>query len=568
MNVSQMNKLVNMNVTKIHKQISHLMKASLLCIIFLSTNFIHSDAFDDDEFDTLLSSVTQEDLKILRTCEAGEALLWNSFLTDAGIPQALNQQFYFYTSLPRTRNIIDFPEFQLCSYQDMDSRHQFTFHIFYNATVRKNYTQSENCIDGTRIDSYLNIKNGTFLQLIENATASSLLPAQFAPLRNFNYPLLFSDLANARLEERRLGVLAHYYQKIDSKTYFEAKLPFLYMIKNFNFTQKEKNRIRQQFILFTGGGSSSFDETEFTKQHLIFDALGTGTMELSLSTRLWTHEDHHKHADAGIFVFLPTDYQFARGLYGTYIQPCDQQPILDLCYLVQDIAGTPIMPSNAGAILNDYFYDALDQLSATLLQCPLGYHQTVTLGLKLSPYWKIREDLEFNGLYTVEFLLPYKEKRFFNVINSGNFLDEYAALPTGTNALENAKLLFLETRLTELLFPRVFTTHVSPGFIITSASNIQKSYKGWDFTVGYSGWVQLAEQFYSVKIPRGTDIRDFDIENSMSNDAYQVKIFGKFHRDIHTTRHDVSLTLWADATVWNNNIGNDFSLGICFDKKF
>lgn len=559
------NKLVIMNVTTLQKKMSLIIRFSTLCSLFLSSSLAQSNSFDDDEFDTLLGNITAEDLNIIRTCEPGEAAIWNSFLEAAGIPQALNEQFYIHTSLPRTRNMIDFPEFQLCSYQDMDSRHQFTFHIFYNQTSKKNYTQSEGMIDGTRIGSYLNIENRTFLQLLENAASSSLLPPELAPLRNLNYPTLFTDLANAKLEERRLGFLAHYYQKIDSKTYFEAKLPFLYMMKNFNFTNKEKDRFRRQFISFSG---TDFDENEFAKEHLIFDALGTGTMELSLSTRLWTHEDTRKNLDGGMFLFLPTDYQFARGLYGTYIQPCNQQPILDLCDLVKDIAGSPIKNPNLGAILNDYFLSALDQLSATLLQCPLGYHQTLTIGLKLSPYWKIREDIELNGLYTVEFLLPYEEKRFFDVKDKGTFSDEYEALPTSTNAEQDAKLLFLESRLTELLFPRVFNTKVSPGFVITSASNLQKSYKQWNFTAGYSCWVQLAESFLSICIPQGTQIDDFDIERSMSQDAYQVKLFGKIHRDIHTTRHEISLTLWADATVWNNNIGNDFTFGISFDKKF
>lgn len=563
-----MNKLVNMNVTKVHKQISHIIGQAFLCTLLLTSLMIQPNAFDDDEFDTLLGNISQEDLETLRSCEPNEANIWNLFLTSAGIPKSLNEQFYIYTSLPRTRNIINFPEFQLCSYQDMNSKHQFTSHIFYNQTSRKNFTQSENCIDGTRIGSYLNIQNGTFVQLLDAALSVPDLPDALVPLKNFNYPPLFADLANSRLEERRLGVLFHYYQKIDPLTYFEAKLPFLYMLKNLNFTDKEKNRIRQQFISFTGSGSSSFNEDEFSREHLIFDAVGTGTMELSLSTRLWTHTDTSRNLDFGMFLFLPTDCQFARGLYGTYENLCDQSPLFDLCDLVKDIGSTPVVNPNAGEILNDYFFRALDQLAATLLQCPLGYHQTLTIGFKLSPYWKIREDIELNGLYTVEFLLPYEEKRAFNLKNKGDFSKIYDAMPASNNTEQEAKLNFLEARLTELLFPRVFTTKVSPGFVFTSTSNVQKSYKDWNFTAGYSCWVELAECFINVAIPQGTNIKDFDIERSMSQDAYQVKLFGKIHRDIQTARHNMSMTLWADASVLNNNIGNDFTLGICFDKKF
>ena len=556
-----------MIVKKLHKQISQIIKTGFLCAILFGTNNIQPGAFDDDEFDSLLGNITEEKIKALQNCAPGEAAVWNNFLTTLGVPQTLNNQFYIKTSLPRTRNIMNYPEFQLCSYQDMDSKSQLTFHLFYNQTSRKNYTQSVGRIDGTRIGSYLNIEDKNFISLIDAGLRTIPLPPDLQPLQSLNYPILLNDLANARLEERRLGFLSHYYHKIDKNTYFEFKIPVLYMIKNLNFTKEEKAKFRRQFIVFSGNGC--FDENEFAKQNLIFDAVGLGTSEFSLSTRLYTHESTDKHLDAGIFLFLPTDWQFARGLYGTYIEPTDQAPILDLCDLVQGIPVSPVSNPNLGAILNDYFFDAVKHLSSDLLQCPLGYYQTMTIGLKLSPYWRIREDLEFNGLYTVEFLFPYEQKRFFDVKDGmASFSDIYNALPTGTDELEEAKLDFLEARLTELLFPRVFPTKLFPGLIITSASNIQKSYKSWDFTAGYSAWVQMAENFINVSVPKGTSIKDFDIDRSMSQDAYQIKIFGKAHHDIHAPRYDLSFTMWADFAIFNNNVGNDFTIGFSFDRKF
>jgi hypothetical protein len=567
MNVLYSGKMVNMIVKKLHKQISQIIKTSFLCAILFGFNHLQSNTFDDDEFDNLLESFSEEELHTLRSCEPGEAAQWNNLLTAAKIPQALNNQFYIKTSLPRTRNILNYPEFQLCSYQDMDSKSQLTFHLFYNQTSRKNYTQSEGQVDGTRIGSYLNIEDRNFISLLDGAFRSPALPDDLAPLRGLNYPVLLNDLANARLEERRLGFLTHYYHKIDKYTYFEFKLPVLYMIKNLNFTKLEKAAFRRQFIAFTGPGSS-FNENDFAKQHLIFDAVGFGDAELSLSTRVYTHKTTHKHLDGGIFMFVPTDWQWARGLYGTYINPTDQSPLLDLCNLVKGIPFAPVKNPQLGEILNNYFFQAIDHLSSDLLQCPLGYYQTLMIGVKLSPYWKIKENLEFNGLYTVEFIFPYDQKRFFDVKDKDTFSDEYAALPNGTDAEADLKLLFLEARLTDLLFPRVFTTRVSPGFVFTSASNIQTSHRNWDFTAGYSAWVQLAESFSHIAIPKGTKIEDFDVNRSMSQDAYQVKLFGKAHHDIHAPTYDLSFTIWADATVFNNNIGNDFTLGFTFDRKF
>lgn len=560
--------MVNMTIRKLHKQIAQIIKVSFLYATLFGITNIQSNSFDHDDFDNLLDSISEQDLHTLRTCEPGEAEEWNNLLTAAGIPQALNNQFYIKTSLPRTRNILNYPEFQLCSYQDMDSKSQLTFHLFYNQTSKKNYTQSVGQIDGTRIGSYLNIEDKNFISLLDAAFKSPVLPPELAPLRGLNYPMLLNDLANARLEERRLGFLTHYYHKIDKYTYFEFKLPVLYMIKNLNFTKQEKAAFQRQFVAFLGNGPSSFNENDFAKQHLIFDTVGFGDAEFSLSTRIYTHKSTHKHLDGGIFMFLPTDWQFARGLYGTYINPTDQSPLLDLCNLVKGIPFAPIKNPQLGEILNTYFFQAIDHLSSDLLQCPLGYYQTLMLGFKLSPYWKIKENLEFNGLYTVEFIFPYEQKRFFDVKDKGTFSDEYAALPTATEADQNAKLLFLETRLTDILFPRVFTAKVSPGFVFTSASNIQTSFRSWDFTAGYSAWVQLAENFSSVAIPKDTKLEDFDIDRSMSQDAYQVKLFGKAHHDIHAPTYDLSFTIWADATIFNNNIGNDFTIGFTFDRKF
>ena len=562
-----LSKMVNMTAKKLHNQISKILKTSFFCMMTLNVFNMQSYTFDDDEFDNLLSNVSDEELQILRTCEPGEAATWNTLLTAAGIPQALNNQFYIKTSLPRTRNIINFPEFQLCSYQDMDSKSQLTFNLFYNQTSRKNFTQSVNNIDGTRIGSYLNIEDKNFISLLDAALRSPTLPADLVPLRGLNYPVLLNDLANARLEERRLGFLTHYYHKIDKYTYFELKVPVLYMIKNLNFTKQEKNTFRRQFVAFDGF-SGSFNENDFAKQHLIFDVVGLGDTELSLSTRIYTHASKHKHLDGGIFMFAPTDWQFARGLYGTYIDPTNQFPILDLCELVKGIPFGPVKNPQLGAILNDYFFSAIDHLSSDLLQCPLGYYQTLMIGFKVSPYWQIKENLEFNGLYTLECIFPYEQKRFFDVKDLGVFSEEYAALPTVTDADQEAKLLFLETRLSELLFPRVFTTRVSPGFVFTSASNLQTSYKSWDFTAGYSAWYQFAENFTFVALPKNTKLEDFDIDRSMSQDAYQVKLFGKAHHEIHAPTYDLSFTMWADVSIFGNNLGNDFTLGFTFDRKF
>jgi hypothetical protein len=561
-------KMVNMTFKKLNRNLCKFTYSILLCISILRFDQIHSMVSDcDDEFDFLLNDFSPADFEKVRSCETGEATTWNDFLTIAKIPEALNSAFYLQTELPRTHNLINYPEWQICTYQDMNNINQFTFHAFYNQTSKKNYTKTENDIDGTRMGSYLNIEHGTFLSLLEAAlSAPNIPPSVLAPLKNLNYPLVFNNLANARLEERRMGFLAHFYHKMNKLTYLEIKTPFLWMIKNLQFSQKDKDSIAAQFTAFLGTNFSNFDELSFAKKHTIFDALGVGTTELSLCTKFF--ERSNWSIDGGAFLLLPTDCQVKRGLYGTYIEPKNQNPLLPLCQLVKITTLPPSISPNFAAIMNSYFIAALDQLSSMILQCPLGYNQSFGVGFKLSPYWKPHENLEFNTLYSVEILMPDDQLRFFVPINTGNFADEYNALPENNDTESEAKLLFLEQRLTELLFPRVFTTKVFPGFVINSTTSIQKSYKEWDVTLGYNGWFQSGEQFLSVDLPREVKLEDFDLDKSITQDAYLIKLFAKVHKDIHLARHDLSFTAWGDASIFSNTVGNDFTLGVSFDAKF
>ncbi len=565
--------MVIMNKKMLTKKVSCLSSLTYSFILYatlLLPIHLHTESLDfEDDFELLIKDFSPEDLTVLRSCSSGEAAAWNTIFSydNGAIAKTLDPSFYLQTELPRTRNLINYPEWQLCTYQNIDTKDQFTIHFFYNQTSRKNFTKSENDIDGTNINSYINIKNGTFLSLLEATLKSPFIPpSALAPLANLNFPLAFYNLSNAHLEERRLGTMLHFYHEINQKTYFEAKIPFLWMIKNLQLPQKDKQSIQDQFSAYLHTDFDSFDENALARQHIVFDALGFGTMELSLCNRFF--ERSNWHIEGGAFVFLPTDFAVAKGLYGTYIEPKDQQPILQFCELVNDLNSVPSISPDFNTIMSNYFYAAINQLSSALLQCPLGYYRTLACGLKLSPYWKPHENLEFHGLYTIEFLMPYSQKRFFTPKNKGEFSQIYLNMPGSTDQENDAKLDFFQARLTELLFPRVFETKLFPGIIINSTSSVHKSYKLWDFVLGYNCWIQSGEQFITVSLPDHLKLEDFDLDKSIAQDAYMVKLFGKVHHDVKLARHIMSLTLWADAAIISNTVGNDFTLGVTFDTKF
>lgn len=550
-------KTVNMNFLSYKNSISNIALS-----IFLSTALFHSHAtyamdFQDDEFDLLCNSISSDDLATLRSCEPGEAATLLSILNLVKFPQILNQDFYIKTSVPVNRNLINYPSFQICTYQQPIPDHLFTFHAFYNQTSQKAFTCDEPHKSGNKIGSYLNIQNADYIAALDSAF--EILPPEFSSVKNLNFPDIFKLMSHGRFEERRLGIMNHYYQQLSAEAYFEAKIPFFWMVRNLNFTPLEKDQIREQFSAFEG---STFDLDEFAKKHLIFDALGSGTLELSLCKKVFERPEWS--FDVGGSLYLPTDYQFARGLYGTYIEPHNNQPIFNLCDLVTLTPTIGFAPDGKDKLLN-YVTSAIDQLSSILLQCPLGYQQSLGIGLKLAPYWTIHEGLQFNGIYILELFLPHDQKRFFIPKQTDVPFSEIFAESTLS---DGKKLELLEATLTDRLFPLVFPTKVLPGFIIDSTSCLQKSYKKWDFSVGYNGWYQYQEKFLSIKCPNAKFMDTLNVAKSVTPESWSIKLFGKVHRLFTGPRHDMSLALFTDITVYNNSLGNDFTVGLSYDIKF
>lgn len=517
---------------------------------------------DLDSLDNLVTDITADDLSARRSsCTPADVGLLLLAINELNISSLLNQAVYKKTLIPTSRNLINYPNMQIVTYSDLADR-QFTTHIFANFTPKKNFCNSQEFKPGTRIGSYLNIENKEITNLFKKL--SNFLPN--VPGLNFNINKLLKNLGDARFEERRLGLFGHYYHRINDKTYFQAKLPVFWMERNLNFSQDEKEAIDRELSGFTG---SDFDEDTFAKNHIIFDSFGIGTLELTANRIVW--EGINWTFDFGGGLLLPTDYQIARGWYGTYFKPKNCQPVLNLCDVI-DVKGiisgadTYLQP-NGKELLENYFTGALDKLSSILLQCQHGYNKHLGIVLNAHAFWQIKPDFSWNTKYCGEFLLPHEDQKFFVPKNSGDFSKIFNALPQSTQEEQIAKLTVFETRLTELLYPRVFTVKTFPGFIFNSVSCLQKGFRNWNFTVGTSSYYRSAEKILSGLSREQQEI--YDVNKAVNESLYHFKLFGKIHRVFHTRHHnDFSISIWADGTVWDNGLGNDFSLGFSFDSKF
>ena len=561
---------------------SYILCLFLVSFISLSYEKIYCDDIDidtinfpneqPDEFDNFFneSGEINVDKNIMKSCEPGEATIWVEFLNALNIPNLLDIPFYHVTSIPNCSNIINYPTFFIFQ---PEANQQFSFYTFYNQAFRKNYTKSNTdklCnnrmydSNGQRLGAYLNIEDGAILSFLETDLANirSQLPPSLKPLQNLHFPLVLKTLGNAILEERRLGFIAYFYKQINPKTILELRMPFMYQIHNLNFSAKDKAFLDSQFGEFEK--DPDFNEVEFGQKHFIFDAIGSGTLDITLSRTIY--EANNYKVNIGAALYLPTDARWASGLYGTYFTPKDIQPILHLCDLVNISEIPPALYQNTTQIVSDYFLAMIDHLSSAILQCPMGYNQHLALALKVVPYWQWKENILYTGMYIFEYLAPHEEPRFYLTKNTVPFSKQFSDIESKGS---QAQLDLFQEQLTKTLFPRVFTTKVCPGFILNTISNLQFTRHAWDYTVGYNWWYKTKEKLSNIQV---TDdiLSELNIKKATAKAASQVKLYGKIHTNFKTKRngHNISFSLFGTINAWNDNLGDDFLLGISFDKTF
>lgn len=542
----------------------------------LSSITMHSFNIDEidfpteqtDEFDSFFDESGEMNVKksMMRSCEAGEATIWVTYLEALGIPDLLDAPFYLNTNIPTVRNLINYPNFFL--FQPL-AKQELRFYTFYNAASKKNFTKArtnkitENKCDyqsGQRLGSYLNVEDAGILSFLETDIPKyrELLPPALQPLTHIHFPLILNALGNARLEERRLGVMFHYYKEFNQKTILEIRMPILYQIHNLNFNEEDKNTLDTQFSEFEQ--DPNFDEIEFGKKHFAMDAIGSGTMDVTLEHVCYESSD--AKVTIGGALYLPTDARWISGIVGSYFKPKDIQPVLRLCELVNISGATPSLNPHAQEMIQDYFLAALDHLSSAILQCPMGYNNHLGIALKVLPYWQWKENLLYSGMYIFEYLIPREEDRFYITKEKVPFSTQFAETQG-----DEAKLALLEQQITAHLFPRVFTTNVSPGFIVNTISNLQWTRHAWDYTIGYNWWYKTGEKLSSIQ-SLGIDPADLDIRRATAKSASQVKLYANLHTIFKTENHDISCSIFGNLTVYNENVGNDFMFGIAFDKTF
>lgn len=515
-----------------------------------------SESIFDDEFDFDFA----KDIDATRcACDPTAASQWLVVATLLELPKFFDQDFYKSTVIPYTRSLSTYPNLHYCCKNDQN-KSGFSFDLFYNFTDHKYFRKedSDNQCDtfnGTLIDSYLNIDNPSFLEILEKVKSQQNLA--------LDIPVIFGSLKNSHLQERRFAAMLQWSHELHPYTWFSAQVPLQWMIRNIQLPQADKDALTKEFQAFynTSGpnGTSTgitFDEDTFARQHLIADAFGFGSLELDLTHTIFVKPKTRLEGHFGLI--LPTDIRLATGLYGSYFNIQNEQPNFSFCCISQNILSGEVAPT-ASEELYSYFVDgALNYFSSIVLPCNLGYQNGIGIKFGLTPTWHMSDSWEYNGTYNFNIFMPHEQYRFFKPVRDKNFSKTFANLPDTTEAEQLAKLNVLEKELTKVLFPQALMVNIFPGIEFVSTSVILKKSKSWTYRFGYNSWFRSGERLMDEDDDR---FKNLNTKAAINEFAWAIKLFGKIDKKTCTKNHDLVWSLWADAGIFNNNIGNDFTLG-------
>ena len=481
------------------------------------------------------------------------------FFQASKVSEILDNALYKKTHPVQFRNILQEPAFSSStkSHYHINKQYQhgkWSFNFFFNRDSLKSYTSSEDDNEPAKLSSYIDLSSDTILAAWEKLKNNGIITGIIINFPEFDIPDLFGLFAPMRLQEHRIGVLAHYHTKWNN-LFIDVKLPFLWAERNFNFTEEEKEKIyNNKFLSYFG----EVDEWAFAQQYLISDQLGIGTLEATISMNLIKAK--RSQLNAGITLFIPTEYAFKKGLLGTYRELQTNRPELNFADMLSSAGNTAV--EGWRDKVSDYFEAAFTQFTANLLQTPLGFDKHPGLALNLSPIWEINDKWTLKSDYSITLLMAIKQKRLMTdkIHYNREITDLFNAAPDSIS-----KIKIIETAITDRLFPYLSESIVLPGPIFHSTSCLQHTRKNNTYMIGYDSWLQLREQILSHSLDREVQ---FNIAEAEKPYAMQVKVFGKINKIIQAKKRDWTLSLYADYSLFNEALGRDFLINFEIQGTF
>lgn len=457
----------------------------------------------------------------------------------------LNTPIYQQTSPIRYRPILEYP-FNLTFGFDEKQQNTISLVPFLNYASTKNYTHTDQYLS-----SYFLLGNPTRIKAIEyidtiiGLNIADKLATSFA---------LFDP---ATVEERRLGGILESHTS-HKNWHLIAQLPILYTERNLYLTPLQKAAVKNSTLgsmLKTDG----VNENDFIYQHIVMDQVGLG--DLKLKAMYEVHGTDTFDIDLGGFIILPTATPFAQGIAGVWFSPSNDKPYLDLT----SINPAGITPENQDDIAN-FFLGAIDTLSSNILNCPLGNNGHVVFAPSINFDWYVTPRFQWSNDFSLQVALPSEEQRFYQKTQTpAQFLQNYNnAFDAGPDTFA----LFVNQQLQDMFFPYVFSTTVYPGVVFNSTNQIGYHLRTTDIFFGGNFWYQGAEQIkWKTNVANNQNF-SYDYQGSTAAYAAQEKLFARINYNVEALKASWSISGYADATIWNSGIGNDYTVAVSIDCKF
>ena len=477
---------------------------------------------------------------------------YNFLVDNLHANEILAENFYAHTYFLNMRPINSYPIYLNYHYDQICQDKTFNLFAFYNETLKMNFTKKSDVIS-----SYLNIGPGQgFIPILEELREFIL------NLSGVDVPETIGLLVGATVQERRAGILMQFLKTHKNFT-FEISTPIMYQESNFFLGDKEQKALLEQFDQRTQDGSTSF-----VREHLVADRLGIGDTRIKIGYQLV--QNNRFCSTLGAQISLPTAFSFKKGLYGSsYRKKCMQQPDFALCSLIElFLDPDKIDYAKGGEIAKNFGFNAIDWLSAILLDDPLGNNKHFTLGCFLESKFQIAENIHLDSVASLEYIIPKQERRFFLTKKNKTLFandmfpdldpDDPDNIPIATELVN-----FLSKQAVETFFPPQYTATVAPGFMFQFTVSPKVIVRDWTFNVGYDFWFRQREHInpiYNVPIE--------GLKNSCAPKCSQSKLFAAVKFNKIRECFDWAISLSADQAISKSGIGRDFNFALGFQVNF
>lgn len=446
----------------------------------------------------------------------------------------LQEDIYRHTNPINTRSLLNLPGFY--HHYNFPEENYFWMQLFYNQTSNGYYTK-----DSDQLKSYILLNDPNVIQRIERFETG------------LNFPDILAVFSNMKLENRRTGFMFGL-QHVWCKWHVRAYAPLYYLENNLSLTLEEQKQLEQ-----LGLPPVDDDAMQFARDHLIIDKFGLGDTRIELG--YMPYDANCFWARVGGLFTIPTAFAWKKGLYGTHFSKSAPAPNFNLLNFINTILVDKDIPL-AIKQGSEFLFAAVDRLSTILLETGMGNEGHFGIGmftdnqLDLSCCWTMRSKA------SLEYLLPRNEKRFYLYRKDPAAFNRDWESQDPIVCQEN--LNFLNEQLIQTLFPSMFVTRISPGFIFLWNNSLTYHGKTFDFQFGYDLYWQDKEKLGTINAT-SAQLAKLRKEIAIKPGAYQSKLFADLIYKKQGRCRDYYIGFHLDATMFTSGIGHDFTGALYFD---